>query len=376
MTSTLLLTSRREAARSALLERQLRRYHPDVQGKVRALARRHMRVADLAVSFPALLFTLAVPRAGVDPAAALACVIEGCSLADAAAAAGIPLWLRKLPPETFTGPITGLPDDELFRRQIANHLPPSPKLAPIWLRSVATIAELAHGPATVWIARELVRVPPRADPARLRLVSLWAWFSTEPATLGHALIDRRWTPGIQFGSALAAADAWRTMIALHVCLGSEPIADMWLRPGRVAGYDFVPLNSTADISEEAEAMQNCLRTYGYNLAHNRSRLWSVRRSGQRVATLRVAARFEGPLPGIAELTGIRNAEMPREVWWAARQWLHTHDLLRMEIQQRRWGTAPFDRSTWHAIWRPYWLARRRIPEWLPLAPSHKVLNAL
>lgn len=151
---------------------------------------------------------------------------------------------------------------------------------------------------------------------------------------------------------------------------------MWLQPGRADGYDFIPLNSTTDISEEAEAMQNCLRTYGPNLAHNRSRLWSVRRSGQRVATLRVAARFEGPLPGIAELTGIRNAEMPREVWWAARQWLHSHDLLRMEIEQRRWGTAPLDRPTWRAIWRPYWLARRQIPEWLPLAPSRKALNAL
>lgn len=376
MTSTLLVVSRREATRSVLLERQLRRYHPHVQGKVRALAMRHTRLADLAASFPALLFALAVPRAGIASARARACVIDGRSLSDAAAAAGIPLWLRRLPPEAFTAPITGLPDDELFRRQIANHLPPSPKLAPIWLKSVAAVAELAHGPAAVWIARELVRAPPRTDPARLRLVGLWAWFSTQPATLGHALIDRRWTPSMQIGSALAAADAWSTMIALHVSLGSEKIADMWLQPGRADGYDFIPLNSTTDISEEAEAMQNCLRTYGPNLAHNRSRLWSVRRSGQRVATLRVAARFEGPLPGIAELTGIRNAEMPREVWWAARQWLHSHDLLRMEIEQRRWGTAPLDRPTWRAIWRPYWLARRQIPEWLPLAPSRKALNAL
>ncbi|MGN8549730.1 hypothetical protein AB7M49_000718 [Bradyrhizobium elkanii] len=228
MTSTLLVVSRREATRSVLLERQLRRYHPHVQGKVRALAMRHTRLADLAASFPALLFALAVPRAGIASARARACVIDGRSLSDAAAAAGIPLWLRRLPPEAFTAPITGLPDDELFRRQIANHLPPSPKLAPIWLKSVAAVAELAHGPAAVWIARELVRAPPRTDPARLRLVGLWAWFSTQPATLGHALIDRRWTPSMRIGSALAAADAWSTMIALHVSLGSEKIADMWL----------------------------------------------------------------------------------------------------------------------------------------------------
>ncbi|MCP1830457.1 hypothetical protein J2R76_007157 [Bradyrhizobium sp. USDA 4532] len=144
-----------------LLEHQLRRYHPHVQGRVRALAMRHTRLADLAASFPALLFALAVPRAGIASARARACVIDGRSLADAAAAAGIPLWLRRLPPEAFTAPITGLPDDELFRRQIANHLPPSPKLAPIWLKIRRGGCRARHGPAAVWIARELVPAPPR-----------------------------------------------------------------------------------------------------------------------------------------------------------------------------------------------------------------------
>ena len=123
-------------------------------------------------------------------------------------------------------------------------------------------------------------------------------------------------------------------------------------------------------------MQNCLRTYGPNLAHNRSRLWSVKRSGQRIATLRVAVRFDDPLPGIAELRGIRNTPVRREVWWAARQWLHAHDLLRIDMEPRKWGDAALDRPTWRAIWRPYWLAKRRIPRWLPLAPSRRALNAL
>ena len=93
MTLPLLLASRRVATRSALLERQLRRYHPHVQGRIRALAVRHTRLADLAASFPALLFALAVPGTGLDPARALARVIDGQSLPDAAAAARIPPWL-------------------------------------------------------------------------------------------------------------------------------------------------------------------------------------------------------------------------------------------------------------------------------------------
>src|SRR6185436_7774602 len=182
MTSNLVLAPRRGAGRSDLLERRLRRFHPHFQGTVRALAMRHSRIGDLAASFPALLFALAVPRLGLDPAPALARVIDGVALAEAAAA-DLPLWLRKLSPESFAHPIARLPDGERFRRQIANHLPRSPKLAPTWLQAVADVAELAHEPAAVWIARELNREPYRAKPLRLRLISLWAWFSGQPATL-------------------------------------------------------------------------------------------------------------------------------------------------------------------------------------------------
>jgi hypothetical protein len=338
---------------------------------------RHSRIADLAASFPALLFALAVPRPGLDPAPALARVIDGLALAEAAAAADVPLWLRKLPPEALARPIARLPDSELFRRQIANHLPRSPKLAPTWLQVVTDVAELGHESVAVWIARELAREPRRVNAARLRLISLWAWFSCQPATFGHELIERPWNPDMRIGPALAAADHWRMIVALHVSLGRRPITDMWLlRAARVAGYDFLPLASIAAITEEAKAMRNCLNTYGYNLAHNRSRLWSVRRDGERVATLKIACRYRDPLPNIVELRGAGNADVPRELWWAARQWLHTHDLSQINMGQRDWGTAPLDRASWLSLWRPYWLAKRRIPGWLPIAPSRDALESL
>ena len=123
-------------------------------------------------------------------------------------------------------------------------------------------------------------------------------------------------------------------------------------------------------------MRNCLKTYGYNLAHNRSRLWSVRRNGERLATLRVGCHHRDPLPNIIELEGAGNTKAPRELWWAARQWLQTHDLLQINTVQHRWHTAPLDRATWLSLWRPYWIAKRRIPEWLPIAPSRSALGAL
>ncbi|XUM23145.1 PcfJ domain-containing protein [Bradyrhizobium oligotrophicum S58] len=376
MTSNLLLTPRREPERSDLRERRLRRYPSRVQSRVRAGAMRHPHLADLALSFPALLFALAVPRHGFDPAPAIACVIAGRSLAEAAAAASVPMWLRKLPPEAFVRPIESLPDGELFRRQIANHLPRSPSLMPGWLQLVSQMAALSHEPAAVWIAREFVRAPRPLNLARPHLLGLWIWFSSQPTTSAYELVEKPWTPGMRLGAALAAACAWRELAKLHLNLGRLAIGDMWLNPGRVGEYEFRPLDEISDITEEGAAMRNCVRSYGDRIAHNRSRLWSVRREGHRVATLEVGVSFDDPLLNIIQLEGPGNTAVPRELWWIARRWLHLHDLPRIETGKIKWRQAPLDPAAWRALWRPYWLAKRRIPAWLPLTPSRVAFGAL
>ena len=63
---------------------------------------------------------------------------------------------------------------------------------------------------------------------------------------------------------------------------------MWLqaRVGWLA-YDFLPLTSIAAIAEEARGHEELPeRPMATSLAHNRSRLWSVRLNGERVATLK------------------------------------------------------------------------------------------
>ena len=101
--------------RHDLIERRLRRYSPAAQPRVRALAARHPRLADLALSFPPLLCALALPRPGEDPELAVACAIEGRPLGEVAAAAGIPRWLRRLPVDGLSRPIPVLPSGELCR---------------------------------------------------------------------------------------------------------------------------------------------------------------------------------------------------------------------------------------------------------------------
>jgi hypothetical protein len=165
-------------------------------------------------------------------------------------------------------------------------------------------------------------------------------------------------------------------VELQVALGDGPIADMWLSPGRVGGFDFVALQTAEDIAQEAVAMRNCLRNYGLEIARNWTRLWSVQKNGERVATLAVGSRYRNPLVNLVEVKAADNAKAPVEIWWAARQWLYLQDSRIFGNEVLRWDAISLDRHAWVSMWRPYWLAKQKIPAWLPLRPSVRAVDAL
>jgi hypothetical protein len=333
-------------------------------------------LAELAVSFPALLYVLALSRVELDSEQIVAGVIRGDKLVHLARLAGIPLWLRKFSPEALAGSIEALPDSVHFRRNVGNYIPRSSKLGRIWLRAVGEAYALAHEPFALWMAREIFRNPSRVKIDRLRLVAVWAWFSVNmPSEIANAFSDK-WHDSISFTNAVASAEAWRQALGLHLSLGEKPLQDMWLRPANLDGYEFVPLESCHDILGEAVAMKNCLRTYGDRVTRNCSRLWSMRKDGARVATLELARRHPDPCPRIVQLKTPNGDNAPAEIWWAAHTWVNSHDLAGINTTPVSGQELTIDRNRWTSLWRPYWLAKKRIPTWLPLSPSPGALSEL
>lgn len=366
-----------EAARAARVESQLRRYPASIQPRVRLLAARCSRLGDLAVSFPALLAALATsPR---DEAIAL--VLDGAPLARVAAAAQVPMWTRALTSDAFAGAIPTLPDSLAFRRQIANHLPKRRNAAAQWLQWLGNAYAVADEPTTLWAARELAHRPfpkpvtrrryrPRRKlRMRWRLICLWAWFSQRPDTFAHTLIETPWCADMAFKTAESAAQTWQENLALYVEMGRTPVSDAWLQPGEIDGFAFAPILSAEDLLAEAQAMKNCLRTYGYSIAENYSRPWSVRKDGERVATLELRAGEDSGLIELAQIRVLQDKAASAEIIAACRTWFLTQPEHARVIEQPK-TVKPFDRATWIAIWRPYWIAKRRIPHWLPLNPSY------
>jgi hypothetical protein len=291
------------------------------------------------------------------------------------------MWMRGFPPEAFARPLPRLPDKPEFRLRIANHLPTNWSLASRWIETVANAAHWGDDEIALWFAREVLAMEQRKArhepdaPDRHRLLCLWAWFSVRARNRAGSLIAAPWRPAMHWSAALSAAGAWRETVALHLYLDREP-GPVWIEEGEFDGYSFIALGSAEAIEAEAQAMQHCVRTYSQRIARNAWRIFSVQENGVRKATLAVVHR-EGkcPFPVIAELRGRRNVNPPPEVWRAARRWLVAQDADPFEPRVVL-RSAVFDARAWRRLWRPYWMAKRRIPDWLPLAPSNSALDAL
>jgi hypothetical protein len=378
-TNVLRVRARRAAAvrmSSRAISRALEGFCRPYRRQVVRMAGRHPALADLAVTFPGLLFALAVPRPGADPSRAIALVTDCAPLKAAAAAADVPYWLRRLPPQAFVAPIEPLPDSEDFRCRIANHLPRWRNAASAWLSFVGDAAQWADEEFAVWVAGKLAGDRrPRNRLRRPELLALFAWHSCRPDAPASRHIRTIWQPTMSVPEAFAAADDWRATVDLRVTVGDAPLGP-WVEARSAQGFDFVPLNSWQAVAEEAIKMRNCLRTYGRCLANGWGQLWSIRSQERRIATIAIGFYRNEPFPRVYELYGPNNSAAEPAVWRAAIAWFEESRLIDLKPQYREHNDAPLSRSIWIELWKPYWLAKRRIPSWLPLVPNRDTLSDL
>ena len=111
-------------------------------------------------------------------------------------------------------------------------------------------------------------------------------------------------------------------------------------------------------------MQNCADQYADRLARDKCRLFSVRRRGQRVATLEIGPHMrEAGFLTVTQLKARQNMPAAHDIWQAAHAWLSQQPQLKrtpaMTLPER-----PLDTAHWQSMLLPYRLAQRGAP-WLP-----------
>jgi hypothetical protein len=360
------------ATRQRKLDRQLGRFPKRFRAAIQRASEEHTALADLALSFPALLFVIAVPHAKRNASLLKQCVIEGQHLKRLAAIAHVPMWARKLQPEAFEAHLGPLPQSEIYARQIVNHLPRRGRHSAIWMESVSLATSLGDESFAVWVARECgLKRPPRSE---FRMLALWAWFSVRPHLAAAQHIAKAWSPHIKLKAARDASRNWFNRVKMHVLIADSESEILWLREDVVDGYAFLPLRTAKAIHEEADAMENCIDTYAVDIASDSQRLWSMRRDDKPVATISVGNCHDLGLLCITQIKGPKNEAVSRTEALAAMTWFLGNDTLSIEVKPKDWDTVIPNVEVWQSLFKPYWLEKKTIPRWLRLRPTNRDLN--
>jgi hypothetical protein len=354
----------------------VRRFEFSRRAHVRRLVLSSPRLADLATVFPGAVHALAIRQgAPARRRKTLELVERGAALKEVAATLELPLWLRRLPPEAFAGPIGPLPGSEIFARRIVNHLPATAAESAFWLASVTFAAKACDDYFALWLAGQPV-FGEAGDPVRLfGLLAAYAWHSNSGLSRAHSLIGVSWRPEMAFDTAVCAAKSWLNRMRLVLQLQSGAVTDSWLEPGEAGGLKFEPLVEQADILSEAHAMHNCADQYADRVARDRCRLFSVRRRGVRVATLEIGPHpREAGVLAISQLKARHNMPAGNEVWQAAHAWLGNQKQLRRPaplVPPER----PLDARAWDSLMGAYRTRMHGAP-WIPEPASKTTFAAL
>lgn len=335
------------------VELLVNRFHVSRRASVRRLVASSPRVLDLAVTFPGALHALAGRQPDRRRRKALDLIIAGAPLKDVAVALALPLWLRRLPPEAFTGPLRDIPNSETFARRIANHLPTTAENVSFWLQSISFGARACDEYFALWLAQQAIFMEEGNPEHLFGLLAAYAWFSSAEHSQARGLIVIPWRPEMALDTAVCAAKSWLNRMRLVLQLGRGMLNDPWLVPGEARGFTFVPLLDHAAILAEAHAMQNCADQYADRLARDKCRLFSIRRRGARVATLEIGPHPREPgVLAIAQLKARHNLPASAEAWQAAHTWMGSQQDLRRPSNGRQME-RPFDATVWATLMGPY-----------------------
>lgn len=277
---------------------------------------------DLADSFPALLFALATgygTQATQQTATRL--IGRGAPLREAAAAIGLPMWLRRIPASALGQPLPMLPTDDTFAAAILARIPECPSECGVWLDRFLLAYKLVGPEFALWAAREARFLPPATGDSDLQWLLAWGWASRHPRSPGHALLRMAWNPALGWKRAQDEIAIWKKRIDLVGALAG-PARDPWFADGHALGLDIVHLDTVQDFVTEAVAMENCLDQYAAHLSYGRVRVFSVRRDGRPLADVELTLRSdETTMAAISQVRGPRNRRASPLVWQAIHAWM-------------------------------------------------------
>ncbi|MEM1419641.1 MAG: PcfJ domain-containing protein [Pseudomonadota bacterium] len=342
------------AGRQAPLESQIRRFPRVFHKRLRKLAKTSSRLGELIFSFPAAAFAMVSDRGSpLARGEAVRLVKEGAPLQAVADALVLPLWLRRLPPEAFVGPLGHAPAGDRFSRQVVNLVPEAPELTAMWLQWVLAADQACDEDFALWIAKQRIWRDQPVTPGAMIPLAVYAWMSQNPQGPAAKQLQQRWTSGLGFGKAVTRARDWVTRVINAYCVEGRGYHGGWRQTTSVGGYKFQPRVTADELRREGEVMRNCVGTYADAVARGDCLIYAIRKGGTSVATLEIQADRSQPGKAfIAQLEGPGNGSAPTKVERAARTWLQRLGDCPLSTAGAL-ADGPVSLDRWRRAWGPY-----------------------
>lgn len=361
------------AARAYSLEGQIKRFSKAQQRRLRKLVKSSSRLGDVLYSFPAAAFAVVSGHGDHNRRGeAVRLIKDGAELRRVAEVLDLPIWTRRLPPEAFEDALCNLPRGEAFSRKVANLIPKDPEATAMWLRWLRAGNEACHEDFALWLARQKIYRVENDFGVPVLPLAAFAWFSGQgESARAYRMVQTPWHKQIGLRKAVEAMCAWYDCVLLDLTCG-----DRKRGPGRYRnkkrkhGYALVPLRLPQELIEEGEALNHCVGTYVSEVAQGNCLIYSVRRGGQRVATLElrwVYGRHRPPI--VNQLLGHSNQPVGPEVKAAVAEWLRDQNGIANPFNV---GQIPLDETRWRAFWGSY-IEEKGASAIVPERPSSQLL---
>ena len=346
------------AKRERTLEKQIKRYAKGYQRRLRKLVKTSSRLGDLLYSFPAAAFAVVSGYGDHNQRGeAVKLVKEGADLRRVAKVLDLPGWSKRLPPEAFAEPLSGLPGEEKFNRQIVNFIPTDVDEAAMWLNWLQAARAGCDDDFALWLAGQRIYGAARygqLEGTPVLPLAAFAWFSEHADEPARRLMERPWHRRMGIGAAINGLVTWFDRVLLDLTRG-----DRNRGPGRYSKrkdrnrFHLVPLVTADALIEEGEAMDHCVGTYATAVAQGHCRIYSVRRGGRRVATLELRwPNHNVGRPVISQLLGHSNVPVDRDVYMGVSDWLA--DNKNLICAPPVGGFAEnLDETRWRSFWGRY-----------------------
>lgn len=337
-------------------ERRIGEFQTSIRPRIAAFTAAAPALEDLADSFPGLLFALASNyNEGNAHNRAIAMVHQGSSLRQISDVLALPLWLRRLPPATYSELFARLPIDAEYGVKLGSFIPTDRRRAAAWLTAVSDAFLVGGRDFSLWTARAFASLSSSVPPSRTGLVSAWYFYSFTPGTHGHDLLRGGFEQRASVSQAAEEFNTWLKRVALVEWLGTGTL-EPWIPDARVGVYQFSMLRRAEDFIAAAAELDNCLEQFAPRLANGVSTVAKITRAGRIVACIEIGLHETDPaIPAVVQLRGHKNKRVPAEIWRKAYDWMSLAPI--EPFQPDRLTPSPADRQlARQRLWEPYLLA--------------------